>query len=133
MVRGLVEVEIKYFWFDVKSYVYKIKRACVLDGVSYGIGGNSFLYCHVTSRDHMIKGTCLVIRKIGNTGRIDDTFAWTWNFWGDRTRNTSKQWEMAAFSEEFLSEKDVEAVLATFCCYDYGANAYETVEKIVTD
>ena len=27
---------------------------------------------------------------------------------------------MAAFSEEFLSENDFEAVLATFCCYEYG-------------
>ena len=25
---------------------------------------------------------------------------------------------MVAFSEEFLSENDFEAVLATFCCYD---------------
>ena len=24
-----------------------------------------------------------------------------------------------------LSENDVEAILATFCCYDYGANALE--------
>ena len=30
---------------------------------------------------------------------------------------------MAAFSEEFLSENGFEAVLATFYCYDYDANA----------
>ena len=40
---------------------------------------------------------------------------------------------MSAFSEEFLCENDVVDVLATFCCYDYGANASEVVEKIVTD
>ena len=102
----------------MSNHISTKSKEHVLDGMSYGTGGNPFLYCHVASRDHMIKGTCLVIRnrKIGNTGRIDDTFAWTWNFWGGRTGNTSKQWEMAAFSEEFLSEKDVEAVLATFCC-----------------
>ena len=35
--------------------------------------------------------------------------------------------------EELLSENDFEAVLATFCCFDYGANASETVQKIATD
>ena len=29
--------------------------------------------------------------------------------------------------------KMIEAVLTTFCRYDYGANASETVEKITTD
>ena len=32
---------------------------------------------------------------------------------------------MTAFSEDFLSEDDFEAVLATFGCYDYGASASE--------
>ena len=56
-----------------------------------------------------------------------------------RTRNTSKQRKMADFTvfhccfEEFLSENDFEAVLDTFSCYDYGANASEAVEKIATD
>ena len=40
---------------------------------------------------------------------------------------------MAAFSEEFLSENDIEAVLVSSCCYDYGANASEEFEKIATD
>ena len=35
--------------------------------------------------------------------------------------------------EELLSESDFEAVLATFCCYDYGANASEVVQKIITN
>ena len=38
---------------------------------------------------------------------------------------------MVAF-EELLSENDFEAVLANFCCYDYGANASEAVQKIST-
>ena len=40
---------------------------------------------------------------------------------------------MAAVSEEFFSENDFEAVVATFCCYDYGANASEAIERIATD
>ena len=32
-----------------------------------------------------------------------------------------------------LSESDFEAVLATFCCYDYVANASKAVQKIATD
>ena len=30
-----------------------------------------------------------------------------------------------SFCEELLSENDFEAVLANFCCYDYGANAHK--------
>ena len=41
--------------------------------------------------------------------------------------------ENGGFCEELLSENDFEAVLAFFCCYDYGANASETVQKIATD
>ena len=37
------------------------------------------------------------------------------------------------FCEEILSKNDTEAVLATFCCYEYGANASEAVQKIATD
>ena len=40
---------------------------------------------------------------------------------------------MAASSNDFLSEQDFEAVLVTLCCYDYGANSSEAVEKIATD
>ena len=35
--------------------------------------------------------------------------------------------------EKLFSENGFEAVLATFCCYDYGANASEAFQKIVTD
>ena len=38
-----------------------------------------------------------------------------------------------SFCEDLLSENDFEAVLATFCCYDYGVNAFEVVQKIATD
>ena len=41
---------------------------------------------------------------------------------------------MVAFHcEELLSENNFEAVLATFRCYEYGANASEAVQKIATD
>ena len=40
---------------------------------------------------------------------------------------------MAAFSEEFLSKNDSEAVFATFCCYDYSVNVSEAVEKVATN
>ena len=35
--------------------------------------------------------------------------------------------------EEVLSENNFQAVLSTFCCYDYGANASEAVHKIIID
>ena len=34
--------------------------------------------------------------------------------------------------KELLHENDFEAALANFCCYDYGANASEAVQKIST-
>ena len=37
------------------------------------------------------------------------------------------------FFKEVLSENDFEAFLATFSCYEYGANASEKVQKIATD
>ena len=38
------------------------------------------------------------------------------------------------FCDELLRENwDLEAVLATFCCYDHGAKTSEAVQKIATD
>ena len=39
---------------------------------------------------------------------------------------------VATFCEELLTENDFEAVSVNFCCYDYGANASEAVQKIST-
>ena len=36
------------------------------------------------------------------------------------------------FCEAFLSELLSETVLVNFCCYEYGANASEAVQKIST-
>ena len=42
-------------------------------------------------------------------------------------QNTEK---MAAFNEEFLSENDFEAVLATFCCCEYGyVYCYDSLKR----
>ena len=62
-------------------------------------------------------------------GCIFDIFAWTWNFWGGRTENTSKQQKIAAFGENFLSGDDFEAVLAMFCFYCCDANPSENCYK----
>ena len=45
---------------------------------------------------------------------------------GGRTENAG------GLCEELHSENDFETVLATFC-YEYGANAFEAVQKIATD
>ena len=41
-----------------------------------------------------------------------------------RIHQNSKE---GGFSVEVLRENDFEAFLATFCCYDYGANASEAL------
>ena len=52
------------------------------------------------------------------------------------TENTSNFKTQTAknggFFEELLSEKDFEAVLVNFCCYEYDANTSEAVQKIST-
>ena len=54
---------------------------------------------------------------------------------GTGTRDISyiKTEENGGFCEEVLSENDFEAVLVTFCCYGYDANASEAVQKVATD
>ena len=37
------------------------------------------------------------------------------------------------FYEELLSESGFEVVLATFCCCDHGAKAFEAVQKIAIE
>ena len=41
--------------------------------------------------------------------------------------------ENGDFWEGLVSENNFEAVLASFCCYDYGAKDSEVVQKIATD
>ena len=37
-----------------------------------------------------------------------------------------------SFCEELLSGNDFQAVLINFCCYDFGANVSDAVQKIST-
>ena len=37
--------------------------------------------------------------------------------------------KIGGFCEELLSENDFEAALVNFCCYEYGTNASEAVQK----
>ena len=37
------------------------------------------------------------------------------------------------FCEELLGENDFEVFLGTHCCYDYGTNDSEAVQKIARD
>ena len=41
--------------------------------------------------------------------------------------------ETVGFCAELFRKNDFQVVLATFCCYDCGANASEAVQKIATD
>ena len=38
-----------------------------------------------------------------------------------------------SFCQELLSESDFEAVPVIVCCYVYGANVHEAVQKIATN
>ena len=44
-----------------------------------------------------------------------------------------KEYIKTAKNEEMLCEDDFEAVLAALCCYEYGANISEGVQKVATD
>ena len=49
-----------------------------------------------------------------------------------RTENTPKH-QNDGFCKKLLRENVFEALLATFCCYDYGANTSEVVQKVDKD
>ena len=54
-------------------------------------------------------------------------------FHSENTSNFQTQTaKNGGFFEELLSENDFEAVLVNLCCYEYGANASEAVQKIST-
>ena len=61
------------------------------------------------------------------------TFRLNLKYLGCLYRQYIKTAKNGGFCEELVSENDFEAVLATFYCHDYGANASETVQKIATD
>ena len=48
------------------------------------------------------------------------------------TENTSKQQKMVVFVRNCLVKMTLRLFLASFCCYDYGANASEADQKIST-
>ena len=56
-------------------------------------------------------------------------FCWNLKYFGWPYREYIKTAKNASFCEELLSENDFEAVLATFCCYDYGVNTSEALQK----
>ena len=60
-----------------------------------------------------------------------DISTWTWNIWKDQEEDI-KTAKNGSFFEELLCENDSEAVLVNFCCYGFGANASEAVQKIST-
>ena len=57
-----------------------------------------------------------------------DIFAWTWNIWGRRKVNTSKQQKMVAFVKLF-SENCFEAVLVNFCCYGLWCQCFRRLAQ----
>ena len=64
------------------------------------------------------------MERSGCTRLIVDIFAETWNI------KTAKN---GCFCGELSIENNFDAVLANFCCYDYGANASQAVQKINAD
>ena len=40
---------------------------------------------------------------------------------------------MVVIYKELVSENNFEAILSTFCCYDYDVNASEAVQKVTID
>ena len=48
-------------------------------------------------------------------------------------REYIKKEENGSFCEELLGKNDFEAILATFCCDEYGPNPSEAVQKISAD
>ena len=47
-----------------------------------------------------------------------------------KIHENNKKWQLC---EKLLSKNDWETVLVTFCCYGYGVNASEAVQKKAAD
>ena len=77
-----------------------------------------------------------VVIKIGKTVWKHEPYCWyfclnlKYLWWPYRAYiKTAKN---GGSREKLLSENDFEAVLASFCCYGYGANSSEAAPKIAT-
>ena len=55
-----------------------------------------------------------------------------WSYFNFSIKKIHRNSKNGGFCEELLSENDFEAVLVNFCCYEYGANAFDAVRKIST-
>ena len=55
-----------------------------------------------------------------------------WIYFDFSIKKIHRNSKNGGFCEELLSENDFEAVLVNFCCYEYGANAFDAVRKIST-
>ena len=55
-----------------------------------------------------------------------------WSYFNFSIKKILRNSKNGGFCEELLSENDFEAVLVNFCCYEYGANAFDAVRKIST-
>ena len=78
-----------------------------------------------------------VFRTLSNKKRKHGPYCWHFRLnlkcLGWPYRESIKTAKNGGFCEELLSETDFEAILATFYCYDYGANASDAVQKIAAD
>ena len=72
-------------------------------------------------------------KQSGNTDFIVDIFPCTSKYLVWSYRESIKTVKYSGFCEKLFSENDFDTVLATFCCYEYSANASEVVRKIATD
>ena len=64
---------------------------------------------------------------------LPEDFCLNLKYLGWQYREHIKTAMNGGFCEELLSENDFDVLLATFCCYEHGANASETVQRIVTN
>ena len=81
---------------------------------------NSWYHSHKKQKDSLEKQVALLI------------FLLEREISGKPVQKIHQTAKNVSFCEKLYSENDFEAVLANVCCYDYGTNASEAVQKINT-
>ena len=80
---------------------------------------------------------CNIFIRNGKIGWKRGVYCWYFclnlKYLGWPYKECIKRAKSGGFCQELLSETNFEAVLATFCCYEYGANASEAVQNIARD
>ena len=94
---------------------------------------NGGIYIYVDSYTHSFFNSHKKRKDTLETRSVFLIFCLNLKYLGWPYKTYIKKAKKGSIFEELLNENNIETVIATFCCYDYGAKGFEVVQKIATD